>query len=629
MFLKRLKKYFIQNWQFSIVIFLAIIFFFATSSFNYLIHDDDFVKWGSPDETANYFFTKLYSETDNPIAYEEYNLYADDIIRPRSFRSDFGSLKPVSFLGIILIYGKIAALTSNKIIPFLTPIFGAIGIIFYYLFIKKLFSKNIAFASVIILSSFPVYIYYSVRSMFHNVLFIVLLIIGLYFALEMAGKKYLQPYQSSFMASLAGFFIGLAIITRVSELIWIAPMILFLLIFNFKKIGITKILFFSTFMFLALLPAFYWNQILYNSPWQGGYPEMNQTILNIIDSGSTFVKSTINEKNIATGELEKIESNIFYFGLHSYQSFIYFINYFLIMFPLIAAPSMLGLFLIIQDWKKLKKSNRSFIIVYIFISLILILYYGSWQFNDNPDVSQTTIGNSYTRYWLPIYLCAIPLAGLFIERFTKEIFTKQQTMTSIGKHLTLKSDQFIATLNSIDKNKVKIKFKKFISPYLKLSVNKNYYIIGAQILFIGLIISNSIQFVLIGSDEGLIQTYDKYKNLRKEYDKILNLTEKNSIIITTYHDKLFFPQRKVIIGLFDDKKMITQYSNITQIAPLYYYNFTLPQKSVDYLNNSRLAEFSLQINKITEINDFSLYKLESKKIDISKFNFGPRFIDLI
>jgi hypothetical protein len=44
-----------------IVVVLAVIFFLATASFNFFTQSDDFLKWTSPDETANYFFAKRFS----------------------------------------------------------------------------------------------------------------------------------------------------------------------------------------------------------------------------------------------------------------------------------------------------------------------------------------------------------------------------------------------------------------------------------------------------------------------------------------------------------------------------------------------------------------------------------------
>ena len=624
--LATIQNFLQKNWQFTIVVFLAILFFFTTSSFNYLTQSENFVKWSSPDETANYFFTNLYATSGTLTVKEKYNEHASNIIMPRSFRSDETVLKPVSFLGIMLIYGKIASWTSPAIIPFLTPLFAAIGIIFYYLLVRRLFSQNVAFASAILLSFFPVYIYYSARSMFHNVLFVVLLIIGIYFALQMSKSNKLKTCRTCFYSALSGIAIGLAIITRTSELIWLAPTIFFLWAFNFKKIGVVKSLHWLSFVLLTFLPIFHWNQVLYGSYLQGGYPEMNQTIINIVDSGVNFIKSITTNQNLATEELNSIGENIFYFGFKSYESFMNFVNYFFVMFVLIAAPAILGTVLMSKDWKNLKHGHRIFLFLSLFITAVLVFYYGSWKFNDNPDASQITIGNSYTRYWLPIYLCAIPLAYVFIERFTKEIFNKDKKPTNFGNILpSYKNNSFVSSLTSINNAGIKnwkLKIEKILKPLPNIAINQFeirdiYFINALRTLFVGIIVFTSFQFVLFGSDEGLIQSYYKQKNAQIEYERVLSLTEDNSVIITLYHDKLFFPQRRVIVGLFDDKNMIANYSKLAKIAPLYYYNFTLPQKSVDYLNNRRLKENSLQIEKITTIGDFSLYKLTSIDWDTS------------
>ena len=127
----RLKKY----WRWPVLTLAALIFFLGTASFNYYAQPAGFVKWLSPDESSNYNFSKLYAQEGWLSFFEKYNLLSADIMRPRSYRSDQGNIKPVSFLGLILIYGKIAGLTSYKILPYLTPFFAAIGIIFYFLLI--------------------------------------------------------------------------------------------------------------------------------------------------------------------------------------------------------------------------------------------------------------------------------------------------------------------------------------------------------------------------------------------------------------------------------------------------------------------------------------------------------------
>ncbi len=608
------------------LIALSVVFFFAVSSFNFTTQDANFVKWLSPDETANYILTKLYGQEGSLTIYEKYNLYVDDVMRPRSFRSDHGTIKPVSFLGIILIFGTIVKFTTFKIIPYLTPLLASIGIIYYYLLVGKLFNKNIALVSSVLLAFFPVYTYYSARSMFHNVLFTVFLIIGFYYSLMMVdgfrrrnlkersldsanaslemtkvgsvfsgfpvklrmtgvrGFFSLPPFKNYLYllySALAGFFVGLAVIGRTSELMWLTPVFIVLWIFNFRKVGILKLAFFVGFFLLSLLPMFYYNQILYSNPLLGGYSEMNQSIINIREASSDIVKSTLTgEVSEASGPFELLKESIFYFGLQPGQSFLRFQHYFVYMFPWIFWPALLGglilLYRAVENWRK---KYFLYILSYFIISFILLIYYGSWGFTDNPDPNSFTIGNSYTRYWLPVYLGAFPFVSILV--------------LSLG--------QFIAWPFS-----EKLKENKFIN----FRVRKNYIKWGIVAVFLSIVSILSIQFVLYGSEEGLIYVAQNQVKASAEARKVLDLTESNSVIITLYHDKLLFPERKVVVGLFDDKAMIERYSRMVEYLPVYYYNFTLPQKDVDYLNSRRLAEFGLGIKEVQKVTgDFTLYRL--------------------
>lgn len=641
-------KNFLKNNLFIIIVsFFAVIFFFSVSVFNFTTQGEDFVKWLSPDETANYVITKLYGQTGSMIIFEKYNLYVDDIMRPRSFRSDHGDIKPVSFLGIIIIFGTIVKYTSYKVLPYLTPLFAAIGIIYYYLLVKKIFNKNIALVSSIILAFFPVYIYYSARSMFHNVLFTVFLIIGLYYSLKMTegfrnsplspprANERIRPWRKRFKdltpgadtaplaekiyplssqkanertrlwwkrskdwviqgfkdftfslpkpvnflfflyAALAGFFVGLATITRTSELIWFGPMFFLIWIFNFKKVGFLKLAIFIFFFLLALLPMFYHNQILYSNPMLGGYGEMNQSIANIKEASSEIMKSTLGGQiSSVSGPIEKIKQSFFYFGLQPGQSYLRFKHYFVFMFPWIFWTALAGgLIFLFLAFKNFHKRYSVYLLSYFIASFVLIIYYGSWGFTDNPDPNSFTIGNSYTRYWLPVYLGAFPFVSVFI--------------LYLGKML---SKLFSG------KNK-----------YLKEGLIK-WFIVSISLVIIS---TFSLKFVLYGSEEGLVFTALNQINANEEIQKVFDLTESNSVIITFYHDKFLFPERKVVVGLFDDKAMVERYSRIVNHLPVYYYNFTLPKKDMDYLNFRRLAEFNLEIKEVKKItDDFTLYKIE-------------------
>lgn len=602
-----IKKKFKKYWRIIIIFLLAISFFLGTSSYNFFTQDEKFIKWSSPDETANYVFAKLYGQTGELVIFEKYNLLVDDIIHPRSFRSDNGHLKPVSFLGIILIYGKLVSFTSYKILPYLTPFFASFGIIFFFLLIKRLFGQNNAFISSFILATFPPYVYYTARSMFHNVLFIVFLIIGLYFSiLSMKKIKFKDKYGflSIFFIALGGLFIGIAITCRISELFWILPMLLIIWTFNVKKIGIAKFFIFVLFLVLAIFPVFYCNQILYLSPINSGYPELNQSILNIANASSGIVKSTVvGELSDNVLFLRNIKDNIFHFGLKPRQSINMFYYYFIDMFFILFYFGLFGLILFLQVINKWRAKHYTYFFALLIVSILLVLYYGSWEFYDNPDKTRHTIGNSYTRYWLPIYLGFIPFMSIFIIRITRLLIPKYNINLQFNAN-------FINIINFDN-------FKNRILRNIKLPRRK-FLINGLKTIIIFIIMVLSIFFVLFGSEEGLYSTVIKQNTARYEYNEIIKLTETNSVLITMYHDKLFFPERKVIVGLFNDGAMNAKYAILASMLPVYYYNFTLPKKDVEYLNNRKLKEVGLKIEKIRQITkDFSLYRLQ--KIDTYNF----------
>lgn len=613
---KQVKKLYKKYWRAVTLVILAGIFFVGASSFNYFTQsyaknetDLDFVKWTSPDETANYIFAKLYGQTGEIKVYEKYNLYTKDIMHPRSFRSDNGKLKPVSFLGIIIMYGKIVSWTSYKILPFLTPIFAAIGIIYFYLLVKLLFGKTNAYLSAFLLAFLPPYLYYSARSMFHNVLFVVLLIIALYYMMLAcgAGKKrtkiaknksgqlfinffnktsYKYEVKNWIYSALGGIFLGLVIITRSSEIIWLGPALFLLWLLNIRRVGITKLVLIIVFAFTAMLPALYHNEILYGSMFMGGYSEMNQSIAALSSAGNELIESTgdgisFNYKNF----LVTLRDNIFHFGFHPKNSLRMGIAYFVKMFWWIFWPALLGFLTWAVRWKQQKFRHWVYLLVLGLISGLLLVYYGSWEFHDNPDPNQITIGNSYTRYWLPIYIGSLPFVSYFIIRLTSAI-----------KSFAVKF--------------LKMKYNK---KFLSFGLSRMIFLAGLRSAAIVLIAYISIGFVVFGSAEGLLFAAGRQAEAKQEWAKLIQLTESNSTVITRYHDKLLFPERKVIVGLFDDKNMIDEYANLTKMLPVYYYNFDLPEKDIEYLNGRRLAEARLGIEEVAKVNEtFTLYRLIDK-----------------
>lgn len=583
------NKFWKPNLSFLLVFLIAIVFFVSTAAYNFITQQDGVIKWNSPDETANYYFAKSYALNHDLAKFDPANIVAEGLVTPRSLRSDNGWLKPVSFLGIIIVYGELGALINPMIIPYLTPFFGSLGIIFFYLLVKRLFSNRIAIISAALLASFPVYLYYSIRSMFHNVLFLVFLIIGFYFLIKALDKVYCYNYKPKiisfkipknvlsgwFFVFLAGLFIGLGIITRSSELLWLAPVLFILVVFYAYRLGWSRLVIFASGIFLGMLPAFYYNQILYQSPFYGGYGEMNRSLADISSAGSELIKSTISSQITAYQELfSRIFKNVFFFGFHIGQSREMFQHYVVEMFPYHTWLSGLGIIgLIVLNFTKPRKKYFLYLLIWALLSTILILYYGSWRFTDNPNAASHTIGNSYTRYWLPVYLMALPLMALTIELFLKIIFFLFRK-TSAYRHL----------------------------------------ITGGATVIVFLISFVTVDFLLFGSEEGLFNLYYNTREDKRLGQLVFKETPENAIIMTQYHDKVLFPERRIIMGKMNEEQYYPYLDKLLKYYPVYYFNFSYKPEDLEYLNKSKLSKYNIKIELIKKTGGrFALYKL-SKEI---------------
>lgn len=536
---KRILKYLF-------LIVISVGFFGATAYFN-TVNQANWPKFGSPDESANYLFSRHYAETGSLSIFEKDNLVGGDLVHPRSYRSDNGFLKPMSFIGLPIIYGTIANIFGTGILLYLTPFFAALGIWFFYFFLRKAFNERVALIGSFVLAIFPVYFHYASRGFFHNVLFISLLLGSLMFLPYLKARA---MWPNIWKLFLSGLFLGLAISVRTSELLWILPAFFLAWVFYLKRLKWWGPIVFLTALLLAWSPALWQNNLLYGAPFKGGYVEMNSTIENLKQGGS----------------LDKIFHMVFYFGWKPGQAWDLFIKYFAQMFAPLALLASLGALVYLAKFWQMKRREWLIFVAWIGISAVLLLYYGSWTFFDNPDPSRYTIGNSYTRYWLPVYLGAIVLLATFID-WSATIIAKAYKK----KHLS----------------------RAFI-----------FLITGALTIVF-------VSYSLYGSEESLVYLAGNRLNDRALLAEVLDNTESDAIIITRYHDKVFFPERKVIVGLFDDERMIAYYSALSNFRPIYYFNFKFSDEDIKYLNQGKLKNVNLEIELVkTFPNRFALYRLK-------------------
>ncbi len=547
----------------------AVLFFCTTSFFA--------VAWGrthlpSPDETANAFFIRQYVQTGSFRVAEPLNVVAEDIVHPRAVQIVQHDLAPGSFLGMLLLYGWIAKIVGLWIVPLLTPIFATIASFFFYKLIRLIFDERIARWSFFLLLIHPAWIYYTARSMFPNVLFLSLLIIGIYYLVKCQ--------MSNVKCFLASLLIGLALTVRTSEAPWVLGE-LFLLYFLFlRKIrqnreklhytelvpryqfGIMRFLVFLVGLVIAFLPIFYYNNDLYGHPFYNGYSQ--------IDSEAVPAAFAW---HFQSRFLSTIFSLILPFGIkpfvllqNAYQYLVWFFWWF-------AIPSILGIVFGIRHNHQHIPLNPTlppltlrggeeglwerglcmFLSFYVFMLTWLLLYYGSWQFRDSTLLG-ATLGTSFTRYWLPVFVFGIPFAVYALR--------------------TLR--------------------KKFLRDGAIL----------VMILF-------SLLTVLWRGDESLFALRRTALAGNAVTALLRARTESNAVILTERSDKLFFPERRVIFNdPLDQAKIDRVIAKLVRRVPVYYFT-ELEKHDIDFMNEQCLAQYGVAWKGREEIRGQRLYTLEA------------------
>jgi len=434
----------------------------------------------SPDETANLFFADLFAKESTLKFVEPLNNLTDRLIVPRSMRSVNGFTVPASFIGLPLIYGLLAKFLGDGIIPYLTPFLAVLGLWFLYLLFRSfLFTKRLPAALTTGLAAiFPGWWYFAARGLMPNVAFCALLIMSLYFLLAALKSGKIGNYIAF------GIFTALSLMIRTSEFLWVFWIFGALLFFNRAKINWLKLVLAGAIFALFFSPVFYFNLQNYGSILSIGYADLN--FLN--DAGFTSHNNLFLTLLLPFGfhPLLIIKNAFNYsFGLFSFWSILLIFSWaWLVRFG---------------EWqnKIFKKRFTAMVIIYLPVLFYLLSYYGSWRFSDNPDPKAITIGASYIRYFLPLYLFALPPLGYLLWR----LFLKKGKGVLLGCFLIL------------------------------------------------LLVGSSWRIVMSGSNDSLFSVRNNLVIYQESFKEVISDLPAKSVIISGRWDKVFFPAVPVIYQL--------------------------------------------------------------------------------
>jgi len=535
-------------------LFAAAVFFFFIYLFLYLnpvvseISPNKFVGRGqtsayfvlnSPDEAANFFFIRQLVFFNKFYSRENLNALALNQVHPRSATVVNKNIVPISFPGFIVLSSLIIKLLSfifswnlfNVFATALTPAAGALTSFFFYGLLKRIFDKKIAFVSAFLLFILPPWWYYASISFQHNTFFVFLLVAACYFyflsresSCEANGKR------AVFWVFFSTLAAGLAVYVRPSEIIWLGALC-FAGIWQARKIlGIRGLFAIAAALLLSAALFFITQFLFYNSFFGSGY--VQPTLAG--EAGSIFS---------GPQGINFWQAIFLPFGFHPSSIANNVVLYFFYFFKSWTLLFLAGLFLIVFLFKnKLVKTARFFSYAKFFfpIAAYILIFYGSWNFYDNL-LRIHSIGTSYVRYFLPIYVFSLPFGAFFIVYLW-------QIKRKIAKVLTifLLAGLFAGSYNEV---------------FLKLD---------------GL---NMIK-----------ETVSVYKTWQ---EKIYRLTEPEAIIVTKYADKYIFPGRRVITGLENDEQLQAIVNLSQDGQKIYWYDLKLNELQkkalADKLNSRGLS----------------------------------------
>lgn len=586
--LTRLPRSSWRGWLLMTVSFAA---FFVYAWFPYVTSQPRII-FPSPDATANFFWVERFADTGKLWYADVYNTIADGIVVPRSMNVTDGTVEPMSFLGIILFYGTLARFTGSYAALYFTPLFAVAGAWFLYGIVRRVFDERSALVSALAALTLAPYWYFSSRGLMHNVLFAVLALGGGWLGLVVREQVDALPKNGPIGRRLraavalpfaAGLFFGAALLVRTSEAPWLGVVMgMYAIILSwpvsrtgkkdrrrwFARVPWSAPLAFAAGAGAMVVILLYYNTLLYGAPLNFGYPSRLNTLIETVQHATS---GTAVEASMPWWDV--VFELLFPFEIHPRAVGRHFQQYYIEMFWYLFWPAVLGIAVTLARFRRTTIGEWIYLLTWLGLSGYIVLLYGSWLINDNPS-GNATIGNSYTRYWLPMYLLALPFAA----RALVTVADGSAWLAGRAKLPATWQSRFAIALITLG---------------TLVAMGKGGY------------------EALAGKEEGLVYMHRAIARDRPHAATALALTEPGSVVISERFDKFFFPQRRVVVGHLTDNNYNGRYARLIAAGiPVYYYGFTLPPRDFEYLDTRKLPAADLRIETVQGFDTgVTLYRL--------------------
>lgn len=513
----------------------------------------------SPDENANRFFAAMFADSGTLWAVEPLNFIAPGMVHPRSIRVVDDLLVPGGFLGLPVLYGGIASVAGKAVLPYLTPIFAILAVMVWGLLVARFFGSRIGVAAAALLAFQPIWWYETARTLQPNVLFASLTIFAAFFLFASPfARAHAQGKGSRLFkhadAALSGALLALALAVRMSEAYWFALAALIIAACMRFRLSWKRLAIFAATGALMLAPFLLLNQTIYGSPLATGYGSAVDVPVAELPHGKGAA---------LIGPLQPV---LFPLGFAPREATGHFAGFGIGItwwWSMLVACALAALAL--EAWRvrkagaKIAPETLIFGAVALSVSVWLILFYGSWTIRDNPDPNAVTIGSSYLRYWLPIYVFStVPVAWLAVR--ASSTLGRRAGTAALAGFLAL-----AACAGAVE---------TFWSPQEGLA---------------------AVRASLIESD------------IKKK--EIVAATPGHALIVVDRADKYLFPERRVMLRLRSEATYAA-IGLLEHAVPIYYFGITFPEADLTWLREDKLPPLGLTIEPVLTLGEETLYRFD-------------------
>ncbi len=373
--------------------FMAVciaVTFFAVYIFSTARFPTSDIIFKSPLENLSFNFIKNIHETGS-IQYDISNLPSitnlgkDDhgLYSPRDGAVSGSSIVPQDSLGIYVL-GYVV--NNPNLLVFINPLASAAILLLVYCLSRELFGKTsyIPLAAMLLCATLPVFWFQASRIVVSDI-FASLFFVSMVYAYVLSKKNRAWSYVAIYMALLSIMF-------RYTNLLFIAPLITYLLIKNYHyyferyKLSLAALLL----LLLTALPVLHINNQLYGGPLKTGYSLSYENIAGSTGTNTSLVQ--FDTSNIAN----------------------YMDKYLLSLNPLIFVLFIIGFTVF---YSKVFNQFKWYAgLTFIIISI----YFGSrvtWGLNtDNAYIDA-----SFSRYMLPVLILMVVIGSLTLTLVSRRI----------------------------------------------------------------------------------------------------------------------------------------------------------------------------------------------------------------